>query len=393
MIYQRSITAQLEKELDKKETTVITGMRQVGKTTLLKHLFSKITTVNKVLLDFENPLHRKAFEEENYDAVWNNLAAFGITNKEKAYILLDEIQNLPQVSTVIKYLHDHSDVKFIVTGSSSYYLKNLFPESQSGRKLVFELFPLTFREFLIFKNMTKATPVSFEDKALQKNKISYERFIPLYKEYVEFGGFPKIVLEENQERKRRLLNEIFTSYFEHDVKTLADMKDIGKLRDLILLLVPRVGSKIEIAKIASGLSLSRETIYSYLSFLEQTYFIRLIRRFSASIDRQAAGSSKLYLCDCGMANFLGKTSTGQLFEQSVYQNIRDRGELNFYSKNERSEIDFILDKKIALEVKLTPSKQDIDFLKRRATNLNLPENYIVSLGISSEPEVILATDL
>lgn len=83
MIYKRTIIPVLESELITKETIVITGMRQVGKTTLLTYLFSKISSVNKAILDFENPLHRKAFEEENYDAVWNNLIAFSLTNKEK----------------------------------------------------------------------------------------------------------------------------------------------------------------------------------------------------------------------------------------------------------------------------------------------------------------------
>lgn len=393
MIYRRTITPFLESELSTKETTVITGMRQVGKTTLLTYLFSKITSSNKVLLDFENPLHRKIFEEKNYDMVWNNLAAFGLTNKEKAYILLDEIQNLPQISNVIKYLYDHYDVKFIVTGSSSYYLKNLFPESQAGRKLVFEIFPLTFNEFLIFKEISRVNFSLFKEKALNKNPISYEQLIPLYREYIEFGGFPKVVLETSVERKKKLLNEIFTSYFEHDVKSLSDIKDLGKLRDLILLLIPRVGSKIEIGKIASVLSLSRETIYNYLSFLEFTYFIKLIPKYSVSIDRQAAGSKKLYLCDSGMANFLGKTSQGQLFEQSVFQNIRDGNTLCYYSKKKGAEIDFIVNGKIALEVKMMSSKQDIEFLKRRSLGLHLTEKYTVSLEYSSDQEMIPATNL
>lgn len=393
MIYQRNIIPELQKELFTKETVVITGMRQVGKTTLLQHLYSHVSSTNKVFLDFENPLHRKVFEEENYDAVWNNLAAFNVTNKEKAYVFLDEIQNLPKASMVMKYLYDHYEIKFFVTGSSSYYLKNLFPESQAGRKLVFELFPLTFSEFLIFKNSTKSPLVSFKDKALRKNKILYQQYLPLYREYIEFGGFPKVVLEEDRERKKKLLYEIFTSYFEHDVKTLADMKDLGKLRDLILLLVPRIGSKIEIAKIASALSLSRETVYGYLSFLEQTYFISLISRFSASIDRQSAGSKKLYLCDCGIANILGRTSDGQLFEQSVFQNIRRKGSLNYYSKDAGSEIDFITDKQIAIEVKLTASKQDIDFLRRRSLSIGLDEYYVVSLDYNVRKEIVLATDL
>src|ERR1035437_3749829 len=97
MFYPRHILPQLEKELETPESTVITGMRQVGKTTLLSHLFSLVKSPNKLMLDFENPLNRKIFEEENYDAIWNNLAAFGVNNQTKAYIFLDEIQHLPSI--------------------------------------------------------------------------------------------------------------------------------------------------------------------------------------------------------------------------------------------------------------------------------------------------------
>jgi len=392
MFYTRKILPQLEKELKTEEIIVLTGMRQVGKTTLLKYLFDKIPSKNKVLLDLENPLHRRAFEEENFDNIWNNLAEFAVNKEEKAYIFLDEIQNLPQVNQAVKYLFDHWQPKFFLTGSASFYLKNLFSESLAGRKLIFELFPLTFKEFLTFKNIKKGFAKKFSQKAKDKNKIAHGRFIKYYQEFIEFGGFPKVVLEKDPKRKKKLLEEIFKSYFEKDVKTLADFKQISKLRDLILLLVPRVGSKVEIAKLASELSLTRETIYSYLSFLEQTYFISLLPRFSKSIDRQAAGRKKLFFCDSGLANFLGKISLGQLFEQSVFQNLRPDFKLCFYSKKGK-EIDFIVDKRIALETKLSFSKKDLSDLLKRSEKLKVKEKYLAVLNYNANPQTILAIDL
>jgi len=392
VFYPRLILPQLEKELETSEITVITGMRQVGKTTLLDHLFSLIDSSNKVKLDLENPLNRKVFEEENYDAIWNNLAAFGINNRIKAYIFLDEIQHLSSIGSVVKYLSDHFEVKFVLTGSSSYYLKNLFPESMAGRKLIFEVYPLTFSEFLTFKGVVQKKPSYFAGKVASKNRILYSKLIPFYQEYLEYGGFPKIVLQENPERKKTLLSEIFTSYYERDVKSLSDFKDTAKLRDLILLLIPRIGSRIEVTKLSASLGLSRETIYSYLSFLEKTYFISLISRFSESPDRQAAGARKLFLCDTGMANILGKTSEGQLFEQSVFQNLHLDHALHFYTKDS-AEIDFIADGKVALEVKTSASRRDIDHLKRRSKSLDLAESYVISKEYSGNREVILATDL
>lgn len=393
MLYQREIFPRLEAELNTKEVTVITGMRRVGKTTTLRHLYSLIQSQNKAFLDLENPLHRKVFEEENYDNVWNNLKQFGIRQDSKAYIFLDEVQNLPEVSRVVKYFYDHWDVKFFLTGSSSYYLRNLFPQSLAGRKMIFEMFPLNFAEFLIFKQINRKAKKLFLQKAQEKNKISYEQRISYYNEFLEFGGFPSVVLEDNLGRKRTMLSEIFTSYFEKDAKNLADFREMSKLRDLILMLIPRIASRIEINKLASELSVSRETIYNYLSFLEQTYFISLLPKYSGSIDRQAAGSKKLFLCDLGIANVLGRVSEGQLLEQSIFQNLRASHKLNFYSNKRGNEIDFIIDDKTALEVKTTVSRQDISNLQKRIESLKLPEYYIVSHQFSDYREVILATDL
>src|SRR3989344_1986480 len=104
MLYTRTLFSRLESEIETKEITVITGMRRVGKTTALLHLYDLVQSKNKAVFDLENPLHRKVFEEENYDAVWSNLQQFGLTNETKAYILLDEVQNLPEISKVVKYL-------------------------------------------------------------------------------------------------------------------------------------------------------------------------------------------------------------------------------------------------------------------------------------------------
>lgn len=393
MLYQRDIFPKLEAELNTKEVTVITGMRRVGKTTTLTHLYDLVRSPNKAILDLENPLHRKVFEEENYDNVWNNLRQFGIKNDSRAYIFLDEVQNLPEVSRVVKYLYDHWDVKFFLTGSSSYYLRNLFPQSLAGRKIIFEMYPLNFAEFLAFKKIKRIVEKSFLKKAQKKNKIAYQQWVSYYNEFLEFGGFPSVVIEDNSDRKKTILSEIFTSYFEKDAKNLADFRDMSKLRDLILLLIPTIASRIEINKLASELSVSRETIYNYLSFLEQTYFISLLPKYSGSIDRQAAGSKKLFLCDLGIANALGKVSEGQLLEQSIFQNLRANHKLNFHSKKGSSEIDFIVDNKTAFEVKTSASRQDISTLEKRIENLKLQEHYVVSHRFSNYKEVILTTDL
>lgn len=392
MNYQRQIYHKLEAELSTKEVVVITGMRRVGKTTALKHLFDMVETANRAVFDLENPMHRKVFEEKNYDNVWNNLKNFGLTPESKSYIFVDEVQNLPEISRVVKYFYDHYNVKFILTGSSSYYLRNLFPESLAGRKIIFEMFPLTFSEFLVFKQKMRVEKESFEEKRGNKNAVAYGGLSAFYNEYVEFGGFPSVVLEQDRQRKKTLLEEIFTSYFEKDAKNLADFKDMSKLRDLILLLVPRIGSRLDINKLAKELQVSRETVYGYIAFLERTYFVALIPQLFGSIDRQAAGSKKMFLCDSGIARVLGQISEGQAFEQSVFQNLRGKYKLNYYSKN-GGEVDFILDGKTGLEVKKSATRQDVANMLKRLNAIKVNVGYVVSGEFSEEEKVILAIDI
>lgn len=393
IIYPRSMLPNIEKELDTKQAVVITGMRGVGKTTILNYLFNKIASKNKVIFDFENPLHRKIFEEENYDLVWENLKQFSVTSDQRAYIFLDEVQNLPKISSLAKYMIDHFNTKFFLTGSSSFYLENLFPESMSRRKLVFELYPLTFSEFLTFSEVKRENYSTFFEKSRGKNYILYQKLIPFWKEYMEYGGFPEIVLEKNINRKKELLSEIFTSYYEKDVKSLADFRDLSKLRDCILLLCDRVGSKADIAKLASSLALSRETVYHYLEFLQDSYLINLLPKHTGSTDRRVAGGKKVYLCDAGLLNYLGHPSSGVLLESAVFTTLRPNHTLSYYDKEGRSEIDFVVDGKIGIEVKTSSSKREGAHLALRANSARLSEFYIISQEYTKLPQTILATNI
>ncbi len=393
MIYPRKLGLSLSKEVHSKEIIVVTGMRRTGKTTLMRQIFDDISSENKVFLDLENPLNQKIFEELNYDNILANLKTFHIDPNKKAYLFLDEIQLFPQATKAIKYLYDHYDLKFFLTGSSSFYLKNLFPESLSGRKIVFELFPLDFEEFLTFQGKNKTFELNFDQKAKNKNKIIFERYKKCFEEYMRFGGFPGIVLESDFSRKRTLLEDIFTSYFEQDVRALADFKSLSKIRDLILLLSKRVGSKIEISKISSELGISRDTVYSYLSFLEKTYFLFFIRPLSRSVDREVSGTKKVYFCDSGLLYWLGNTDDGSLFENSVFHNLHMRGTLNYYERRHGREIDFILDKQIGFEVKRHGQENDIKQLTKIGKEIGLEQMYLVTQEFFDHPAAIPATDL
>lgn len=377
-----------------REIVVLTGMRRVGKTTLYRMLFDGIKSDNKVFLDIENPMEQRLFEEKDYNNIWANLKAYGITNSRKAYIFLDEIQAYPEIVKAIKYLYDHYDVKFYLTGSSSYYLKNLFPESLAGRKVVFELFPLDFEEFLAFKGEQADFESELTAKAERKNVVRYEKRMKHYDEYLEFGGFPQVVLTEERQQKQVMLNDIFKSYFEKDVQAIADFREMGAFRETLLLLLQRIGSKLEISKLASEIGVARETIYSYLSFLQGTYFIYLVPPYSRSVDREISGAKKVFVCDNGMVNAFSRVGEGSLFENAVFLNLRKYGEIRYYQRRSGGEIDFILpDKKVAVEAKRTGTAADYKKLGVIAGSIGIKQHYVVSKKFVDAPGFIPAVDL
>ena len=392
--YRRSIQSDLEEQLKFKEIVVVTGMRRVGKTTLLRMIYDSIQDNNKVFFDLENLIDQEVFNEKDFNNIWNNLKQVGLTREQRAYIFLDEIQACPEITLAVKYLYDHYNIKFFLTGSSSFYLKNLFPESLAGRKVVFELFPLDFTEFLVFKGVNKESGLSFKDKELSRNKIAYEKQYHLFKEYCRFGGFPQVVTEENETQKNRYLSDILSSYFEKDIHQLADFRNLSAIKELIRLLLPRVGSKLEITKIAHEVGVSRETIYTYLSFLEGSYFLYRISPYSTNVDREISGTKKVYFCDNGLLNLFGKVSEGALLENAVFLNLKRYGQVNYYQKRTGKEIDFVIPGiKAAFEVKKKGTEYDLRILEKQALSLNFDEFYLISELFIDFKGLILAQDL
>ncbi|HQG79323.1 MAG TPA: ATP-binding protein [bacterium] len=373
MIKPRKIFDDIKPYFYVPEAIVITGMRRTGKTTLLNWINEQIESKNKIFLDLENPLNRRYFEGENYERIKKNLEFLGIDFTEKAFIFLDEIQFVRNLPSMAKYFIDHYGVKFFLTGSASFYLKNLFSESLAGRKYIFELFPLDFKEFLIFKDLTFNIPI---DNPV--DKTVYETMAPFYDEYIQYGGFPGVVLKTTQEEKKKAIDEIFTSFFQLEVMQLGDFRRNETIRDLMLLLAQRIGSKLDVQKISKELGISRPTLKEYLAFLEGTYFIKLIPPFSKGRDTEIRKMPKIYLCDCGLVNHLVKIDPGMVFENCVFQTLRTKGTLHYYQKKTGVEIDFILNKELAYEIKLKPYESDLKRLKAIASELDLKEYRLIS---------------
>lgn len=374
-MFYRNIYKELEKSLGAKQIIALTGLRRVGKTTAIEHLYKKIKSENKVFLDLEKLEYRAIFNTVRYDDIIISLEIEGIDFSTKGYIFLDEIQLINNIASVIKYIYDHYDVKFIVTGSSSYYMKGAFSESLAGRKQIFELFPLGFDEFLVFKNIKVKLP-EFNYQATNPYFIS--KYFSYYKEYVEFGGFPEIILTKNRKEKTAILKDILNSYIKFDILFLSDFTDIDELYKLIKLLSSRVGSKADYTKLSNISGISRQKIKDYILFLESSYFIRLIKPFVTNADREIAKQKKLYFTDTGILNTFTNISSSAIFENAIAHQLSLKGNVNFYAKRTGQEIDFILDEKIAIEVKETPTAGDLITLNRRAKSINLKQILLVA---------------
>lgn len=245
----------------------------------------------------------------------------------------------------------------------------------AGRKVIFEIFPLNFREFLRFKNVSEPSISEFE-KISEISIPTFDRLKQYYNQFIEFGGMPRVVLEENEERKRVLLNEIYSSYISLDVETLSDFRSISDFRMLISLLASRIGGKLDITKLSQVSGLSRPTIYTYLGFLEQTYIIKLLEPFTDSIDVKTRLPKKVYFVDSGIANINADISEGQKFENVVCHQLGFYGNLTFFS-SDTSEIDFILNKEYAFEVKITPVDSYYKKLQENSKKLGIKNQYLI----------------
>lgn len=380
----RSLFPHIKSALSDNRVIVITGMRRVGKTTTLRWLLDQVPSDNKLYMDLERLDTRAVFEEQNYELILNYFRNIGLDTSKPLTIALDEIQYVPNLPSVVKYLVDHHGIKFLLTGSSSFYMKNYFSESLSGRKVIYEMFPLGFGEFLDFKQIQYRRRSSWEE--MRFDSLEYERLKNYYNEYIEFGGLPSIVLEPRVEVKREILQDIFSSYINIDVQAMADFRKISELQLLLKALAIRIGNKIDITKLSQIVGISRPTLLSYLEFLEKTYVIYQLPSF-AGVDRSIALGKKLYFLDNGIASILGNPGEGALFENAVFNQLRSYGALAYLSRGNQYEIDFVLSPAdgapIGMEAKYHPVASDDQKLKRIAEKNQITQSWLI--GRSSTP--------
>ncbi len=376
-MFHRDIYPALEKHLTKRQVTVLTGMRRVGKSTAVHYLMNKLRHDNRLYLDCERVEIRALFNKPDYETIKEELGLMGFDFSQPGLIAIDEIQLCENLPSLIKYLYDTYGVKFVVTGSSSFYIKNTFSESLAGRKRIFELYPLNFREFLLFKGVWKDSYGSYSLKPF--TEPWYRTMKDWYEEYVTYGGFPEVVLQEDKADKTELLLDIINSYIELDVKLLDSFSVSEDLYKLVKLLATRCGNKIDYSKLSSLTGINRQRIASYVGLLEHTYLLYQLSPFTKNIDREIAQQKKGYFSDTGILRVLAgdAISSGQVFENAIAAQLKPIGTLQYYQRKTGQEIDFIFNSDTAVEVKETPTQHDADTLAQRAKTLDIERRWLI----------------
>lgn len=370
----RYLYKSLKKHLNHKNYTIITGARQVGKTSLLKQLYDHLQKRNEevVFLNLESKELLRSLDAD-VESVFNRVKIAaqkiikGKTDK-RIYLLIDEIQYLENPTNFLKFLYDEYEynVKVVATGSSAFYIDTKFKDSLAGRKRIFQLYPLSFNEFLVFKRQEKIN----EEIAYMVSEPSYvseykTNTYSLLLEYLTYGGYPAVILENDIEEKEWLLNELKNSYLRRDIIESGVDKE-NKFVMLVQLLADQTGSLVNKNELGNTLGLDNKTVERYVYILEKCFHIDLVKPFYRNIRKEITKMPKVYFNDIGLRNaILGRFENpidrmdkGELLENFIYNQLRikhDWDNIRYWRTADRSEVDFVIEKSYnsgyALEVK------------------------------------------
>lgn len=378
--FRRGVVDDILKHLDSKEAIVVYGARQVGKTSLLKYLIKNHIKENVFYFDLELTelldLCNRGPEE-----VYKYLLQKGADEKKRIYLIIDEIQYLQDPTKLIKILHDHyPNLKLLVSGSSTFEIKKKFKQSLAGRTVSFEIYPLSFEEFLIFKEK------NYRLSENNSETINGE-LVPLVEEYIRFGGYPQIVLENSEEKKKTYLSQIINTYIKKDIRDIGNIRDIDSFNKLLEVLASQSAQLLNVLELSNTLGITRTTVLEYLNLLENTFVIKMLRPFHKNLRSELTKNPKVFVLDTGLMHILWlkefpKVILGSSFETFVFLELLKSGKtLNFWRTTNKHEIDFIVsDKKLyAIEAKLNFKDSSTSGLRLFAEKYQKSENIITGL--------------
>lgn len=323
--------------------TVITGFRRVGKTYLLYQAIQKLletyTREDVVYINFEDERIISPSTDILTDLIPEIQAVYG---RKPAYLFLDELQLVPNWSKWVRRILDSESVRLFITGSSSKMSSAELPTELRGRAWEVNVHPLTFSEFLRFKN------TSIDSKKAANLKDEHARFSYLFDEYMVYGALPAVVLTP-EEKKLELLQSYFQTVVERDISERYRIKNDTALRTLLKLFLN--SSYMTISKLYNslkslGIAVGKSTIDTYLTYIESSYFMDELSLFHPSVINQLQYPRKVYCIDTGFITALStkfSKNTGRLFEQLVYHTLMSQHDVVHYYKDERgNEVDFAI---------------------------------------------------
>ncbi|MBN1380885.1 MAG: ATP-binding protein [Deltaproteobacteria bacterium] len=318
----------------------LAGVRRSGKTFLFFDTINRLAQqgVDRrsiVYLNFEDDrLHPLAAEE--LDLVLRCLhELYPETLNQKVYLFLDEVQNVPGWERWVRRIQDTENVEIFVTGSSSRLLARDLTTALRGRSITLEVFPLSFREALTFRGID-IQPHSAENESLIRGALEA---------YLAWGGFPEIVLADETVRPL-ILEEYASLMFYRDIVERYGVRNEKLMRALLRHAFRNTASLVNVSKLhrdfqSLGFSVSKNTLFDYLEYLQDAFLIFLVPRQEESLRKQAHNPRKLHVIDPGLVAAF-KTNAGRdvghKLETAVYLEVRrTRKDLYYYSNG--SEVD------------------------------------------------------
>jgi predicted AAA+ superfamily ATPase len=391
---KRTLFSELIDHLPQKEMSLIIGPRQAGKTTLMEMLKAHLDNRGERTLFLNLDIEWDKPHFESQAALLKKIELE--LGQQHGYVFIDEIQRKDDAGLFLKGLFDLKlPYKFILSGSGSLELKQKIHESLVGRKRLFELSTVTFAEFINHR-----TDYRYEENLTDFLAIETDRARQLLAEYMQFGGYPRIVMASEQREKLRLIDEIYRSILEKDIAYLLKLDKPDVFSALIKILAGQVGQLINYSEMASTLNVSFSTVKKYLWCAQKIYLVELVAPFARNVRKEISKSPVPYFWDLGLRNYsLGlfghlesPFEKGFVFENLVYLVLRQKlrfkaAKLNYWRTKDKAEVDFVIDagqRLIPVEVKYKHLKQEKVPLSLRSfiDKYNPEQAYIINLDLS-----------
>ncbi len=350
----------------------ITGPRRAGKTyfcfQLINQLFSEGTSRQNILyINFEDNKLLGA-ESKDLDKL---LEAFfelsQIDKKQKMYLFFDEIQTVKNWDSWARTIHDvRKDIQIILTGSSSKLLSREISTQLGGRVLNYEIFPLSFKEILNWRNIN----YDLKTVSYSKSKIEIKK---LFSSFVINGGYPAIISQDL--KKENILQSYYDTMIFKDIIERYRIEDVNKLKALANLLFESVSKEMSYNKLANklnsiGFKISKNTVIEYLSHFEEAYLFFQNLKYEYSLAKQLGSIKKIYCIDNGLLNtvsFKFSDDFGKLLENLVFIELRRRNEQIYYFRK-NYECDFLIVRKNRITSALQVTKKLNDENEKREIN-------------------------